>query len=133
MDLNQINVTAGAETGAFMELEHPVSGDVLMDEKGKPMGIELIGTDSAEYRNKQREIQSRRMTKLMKGKGSPILSDAETCELLASATRGWSGIVENGKDIKFSKQAAVELFTKHVWIREQVDAFIADRGNFLKV
>ena len=132
MDLSKINVEQSAELGASMELEHPVNGDVLKDDTGKPITIELMGMDSAEYRNKQRELQSRRMSKMMKGKGSPMLSDAEACELLAAATKGWSGIVEDGKAIKFSTKAAFDLYMAHFWIREQVDAFIADRANFFK-
>jgi hypothetical protein len=132
MDLSKINISQSAELGASMSLEHPVTGDALVDESGKPITIELMGMDSPEYRNKQREIQSRRMSKLMKGKGSPMLSDAEACELLASATKGWAGIVEEGKTVKFSTKAAFDLYMSHFWIREQVDVFIADRANFFK-
>jgi hypothetical protein len=132
MDLSSINVTQSAEIGAEMELEHPITGDALTNDDGKPMLIELYGSDSAVYRNKQREMQSRRMAKMMKGKGNPVLSDAEACELLAAATKGWSGLVEDGKALKFSAKAAFDLYMAQPWIREQVDTFIADRGNFFK-
>lgn len=132
MDLNSINVTQSAELGAEMELEHPVTGEVIADDAGKPISFSLMGMDSVAYRNKQREIQSRRMTKMMKGKGSPILSDTDACELLADCTKGWSGVVLDGKPVKFSAKAAFDLYMAHHWIREQVDTFIADRANFYK-
>lgn len=133
MDLSKINLTESAESGADLELEHPVTGEVLKDEDGKTVSIKLMGIDSAAYRNKQREIQNRRMTRMMKGKGAnTMLSDEDACELLASCTKGWSGFEQDGEVVKFSHKAAVDLYMEHMWIREQVDAFIADRANFYK-
>ena len=132
MDLSTINVTQSAELGAEMELEHPVTGEVIKDDSSKPVTFTLMGMDSAAYRNKQRDIQSRRMSKMMKGKGSPMLSDVDACELLADCTKSWSGVVLEGKPVKFSTKAAFDLYMEHHWIREQVDTFIADRANFFK-
>jgi len=130
MDLNDINLEAQSNDGADVQLEHPVTGKSL-EHDGKPMTIRVAGTDSAAYRNKQRELQNRRLQKIAKGRKPDFSnSDAEACELLAACTLGWSGIVVGGDDIAFSQKAAEELYGKHVWIREQVDLFIGDRANF---
>jgi phage/plasmid-associated DNA primase len=55
----------------------------------------------------------------------------ESVELLAKCTKGWSGITESGKEVPFSYENAVKLYTKYLWLREQIDRFMADRSNFL--
>lgn len=125
MDLKQINLTEAAEIGAELDLEHPVTGEKL------DAVIHLAGTDSAAYRNKQKEIQSKRIAKLARGKKADLTtSDGEECELLASCTLGWSGILSGEEEVKFSHAAAKKLYLENYWIREQVDSFIGDRANF---
>lgn len=125
MDLTQINLTEAAEIGAYLELEHPVTGEKL------DAIIHLAGTDSAEYRKKQKEIQSKRIAKMARGKKSDLTtSDDEECDLLASCTLGWRGIFNGKEEVKFSQAAAKKLYLETYWIREQVDAFIGDRANF---
>jgi hypothetical protein len=125
MDLSTIDLTKSAEDGADLILEHPVTGEPL------DIIITLAGTDSSSYRMKQKEIQNKRITKMARGKKADFsTSDEEACDLLAGCTLGWVGIVESGKDVEFSKSNAKDLYTKHLWIREQVDVFIGDRANF---
>jgi hypothetical protein len=47
-----------------------------------------------------------------------------------SVTTGWSGIVWEGQPLGFSEENAKMLFTARPWIRDQMDAFMADRSNF---
>lgn len=137
MDLANINIEKLAEQGAILELEHPVSGDVLMQDKPnekKPVTINVLGTDSKVWRNKQREYQRKRIASMQRNRKNADLtiSDEDACELLAECTTGWDGIVISGKPVEFSKDAAYDLYMKFNWIREQVDAFMGDRANFLK-
>ncbi len=133
MDLSNIDIDKFAEAGAVMELEHPATGDVLLHE-GAPITITVLGTDSKTWRNKQREYQRQRIAKMSRSKKNVdlLISDEDACNLLAECTIDWTGIIVDGKAIKFSKDAAVDLYSKYNWIREQVDAFIGDRANFLK-
>ncbi len=125
MDLNTIDLTKSADAGADLELEHPITGDAT------DIIITLAGTDSSIHRKKSKEIQAKRIAKMAKGKKADFsVSDDEACDLLAACTLGWVGIMEGSEEIDFSKEAAKELYLKHVWIREQVDAFIGDRANF---
>lgn len=126
MDLNDINLSEQADAGAELNLEHPVSG-----EKIDGMVITLAGSDSKAFRAKQKEINASRLTKMLKRKSAGLQhSDDEDCDLLASCTLGWSGIVAGGEKIKFSHAAAKKLYLEHNWIREQVDEFIGNRANF---
>jgi len=130
MDLNDFNLTEASEQGADMQLEHPVTGEPL-EHDGKPMVIHLAGVDSVAYRKKQRALQNKRL-QLMARSRKPDFDDIDSdgVELLAACTLGWSGLVMGGKELKFTRAEAVDLYEKQVWIREQVDAFVGDRANF---
>ena len=125
MDLKQFDVAATAEKGVYLVLEHPVTGEEL-DAK-----IKLIGRDSSRFRNKMRDIAQKAAAAGKKRKTVDLeKADREGAELLAACTLGWVGIEEEGKPVPFSEAEAVRLYTDYRWIREQVDAFIADRANF---
>lgn len=129
MDLNDINLTEKSDAGAELTLEHPVTGDKL-----EGMKIMLAGSDSKAFRAKQKEINSARITRMMKRKSSSLQnSDDDECELLAACTLGWSGIVAGGEELAFSNAAAKNLYMEHNWIREQVDEFVGNRANFFSV
>lgn len=125
MDLAQYDITEKAERGADLVLAHPVTGEPL------DAVITLVGHDSAAYRNKLRDFAQQQISK---GKGKPKLdldaSEKQAAELLAACTIGWSNIDEGGKAIPFSREACIDVYRKYRWIREQVDAFVGDRGNF---
>ena len=133
MDLSKFNVEKMAEQGAWLELEDPSTGDVLQGDDGEAIAIKVLGTDSKAYRNKNREYQRARIAQMARSKSRKIdytMSDEDACDLLAECTVEWRGIVDEGKEVEFSKEAAHDLYMKYIWIREQVDAFIGDRANF---
>ncbi len=131
MDLNDFNLTEKAEQGADLYLEHPGTGEAL-ESDGKKWAIRLAGTDSKQYRNKSRALQNKRLNKVAKGRKADFGgTDLESCELLASCTLGWSGLVKDGQPLEFSYDAAVDLYMTQLWIREQVDVFVGERTNFL--
>jgi hypothetical protein len=51
---------------------------------------------------------------------------------VVSATVGWSNIEDGENPIPFSEGNARDIYTRFIWIREQLETFIADRANFLK-
>lgn len=133
MDLSNFNVEKMAEQGAWMELENPETGDVLKSDEGEPVAIKVLGTDSKAWRNKNRLYQQRRIAKMTRSRSKQIdytMSDEDACELLSECTVGWKGIVDDGEEVEFSKEAAFDLYMKYIWIREQVDSFVGDRANF---
>jgi hypothetical protein len=133
MDLSKFNVSKQAEQGAWCELENPATGEALTDDDSRPVAIKVLGVDSKAWREKNREFQRKRFHKMRRTKSKNIdhtMSDEDTCELLAECTVEWTGLVEDGEAIAFTKEAAFDLFMKYPWIREQVDVFIGDRANF---
>jgi len=129
MDLATLDTRAGANAGFDVELKHPDSGD--------PIGavIRVYGADSDAYKDKQLTQQRERLEKLArKGRVQPPTPEQleqQSIELLAAATDGWQGLEIGGKPVEFNRAAAVQLYGDYPWIREQVDAAIHDRANFL--
>ena len=132
MDLSKLDMKEAASRGALMVLRHPASGEELRADDGSDMCIELLGMDSPEYRQLIRAAASRNVSRGRK-RPSPELLEQEAITLLAGVTKGWSGIVVDGENLSFSQEAAKQLYTDYAWIREQVDEFVGERGNFLMI
>ena len=126
LDLASLGSAAKADDGADLEVLHPVSGEKL------GVVIRLAGADSAVHRKATAAIANRRA----KGgfRRTINLDDLQTenIEVLARCTLGWSGAVLDGKALPFSKDAAVTLYTRFPWLREQVETFISARPSFLQ-
>lgn len=123
-DLATLDTSKVAEEGAELCVAHPTTGEDL------GIKITLIGTDSKTFR----DISKSRATASLKKKTREIdldQNESDAVELLAKCTKGWTGITENGKEVAFSYDNAVQLYTKYLWLREQIDRFMADRSNFL--
>ena len=123
-DLAKLDTAKVAEEGAELRVAHPTTGEDL------GITITLIGTDSKTFR----DISKSRATASLKKKTREIdldQNESDAVDLLAKCTKGWSGITENGKEVAFSFDNAVQLYTKYLWLREQIDRFMADRSNFL--
>lgn len=125
VDLTSLDVIAAADDGAVLELLHPVSGQTL------GVQIRLIGADSENYRKAMRSAAAKRVNSRSRTALSPEELDREALNILAQATLGWEGVVIDGETVSFSRDQAVGLYKRFPWIREQVEAFVNDRGNFL--
>lgn len=128
MDLNDFNLKEA--TSRKVELTNPANEAPLLDSDGNPVWIEVHGADSDVYRNAMRFHTNRKMAK-KSNKQTMEEVEAATCKILAASTVGWSGLGVNGQPLEFSEKAAEKLYLEHLWIREQVDAFINERANFL--
>lgn len=127
MDLETLDTAKGANDGATLDLKHPTTGE--------PIGasINLLGADSDAYKQKTIELQRRHMERLRRNskyRRSPEEMDADATELLAAVTTGWD-LEVGGQRPAFSVATAVSIYARFKWIREQVDEFVAERGNFL--
>ncbi len=132
MDLSTLDVVSASNQGATLELIHPVTEEKIVDDDGNVMSITVLGTDSQTYRD---ILKARTRQRLNQKKQSKIdLDEAEHkgLELLARCTMGWANIYDEGEKVPFSFEAALNLYKKYPWIKEQVDNFMADRSNFLK-
>jgi hypothetical protein len=99
---------------------------------GKPtdISITLYGMDSDTFRNTMKAAQATALKLKAEGKEPPEGKEVDAARL-AELTKGWVGIVEGGKAVQFSKQSAVDIYTRSDEIRRQVDRFIFTVGNFL--
>ncbi len=122
---------------------------------GLPLGIRffVLGCDSEEWEKINRKQDKARIEKQKRTRGVYIASSDETklngTELLTALTTGWEEDIKNdkgevigtrpdieleeGEFVSFSKQAVAAIYNHigYSFIREQVDAFIGDRRNFL--
>ena len=120
-DLSSLDTSAAAEAGAELELLHPATGE------GLNMFVTLLGTDSASWR----QAISRNLNRRGSGKRTPEKAMEENIETYAACTVGFRGVILDGQEIPFSHDNARMLYRRFPWMREQVDAFIGDRANFL--
>ena len=128
-DLSLLDSVAVANQGEVLTLLHPATNEEL------DTTITLMGSDSDEYRNtiKKRFEAAQRQAKNKRNQDVD-LDDAEqkSQELLAKMTLGWENLEMGGKSVKFTVEAAKEIYSKFPWIREQVEKFVSDRSNFIK-
>lgn len=139
--LSKIDVSPLSATGAPMPLLD-LAGEPLVNSKGKTPTLFLLGMDSDTYRVVSRKAIKQRLNAAAANKDKPKKEDDATdaSEALADAiavfvamTVGWADFEdETGKPIEFTKEAALDLYTQYPVVRDQADAFMAKRANFIK-
>jgi hypothetical protein len=127
--IGDYNPQACADAGARLTLRGP-------DGKVTKAWLELMGADSDAYQEKSRELQRRRSREMERAKkikfATPEELEEDSIELLVVATKGWGGLeVTRGQALPFTPAAARDLYQRRPDIREQADAFINERANFL--
>lgn len=136
MDLKDLNVNALCDTAHEMNLCHPVTGEKLFHEDGKPLLINVLGSESEQFRCCNSIISNRRVAKNVaitdKLSHQYLNTDDEISDIAASITVGWSGIVENGTELVFTKETALQLYRRQKWIAKQVFEFAGNIENFMK-
>lgn len=117
---------------ARMPLLHFQTRQPLRGPDGEEGYIELYSSDSDIARRHNRETQRRRLNMRGRGKLTPEELEAEGTDLLVALTAGWQLITPDGAllDVPFTPENARKVYDQILWIREQVDEFCADRGNF---
>lgn len=142
MDLESLNTVAQSDAGHELELVHPT--------KATPLGIyvTVLGRDSSVFRDLQNEQNRRRLSKMQKlgtvRANIPLEEiDKDAVELTAACIKSWRTvdlegdkpeepvILLKGERLQCNKANASRLFVEYPWVREQVEAAITDRGNFL--
>lgn len=132
MDLSELDSVKAAEQGAAMELLHPVSKAPLKQADGTPITITLAGTDSDRFRKAEREKANRRLNATTRKPLDVDTFKADGIDLLVACTITWSGIKVAGELLDCTPANAARVYKEFPWIKEQVDAFAAERSNFLK-
>jgi hypothetical protein len=130
LDLSTLNPV---DDGVALELSHPVTGEVLRDDQGVAISITLLGQDSEAYQRAENQAQNRRLRDASRGRRATLTAEqikAEALEVLVACTVAWHGVVFEGVALECTATNVRRLYTERAWIREQVDAFVADRANF---
>lgn len=135
MDLMDMDTKKAADQGAEMALKGPNGNALRDDTTGELWTITLLGMDSQAYVQVQKEIGDRRLRGgVMKMANAPITTEEmedEGIRMLVAVTKGWKNLIFKKEPFPFSKENATKLYKDFPFIREQVEAFIKDRANFL--
>jgi len=119
MELGELLTREAHEAGAECKIKGP-------DGKLTDLVITVRGVDSKEWRKANKDAQRDALRAAANGK--PV--DVDEVGLLVSATIGWHGLVNEGKEYKFSEKRCRQLYEDAPYIRDQVDQFVGKRSNF---
>lgn len=143
VDLSALDVIAAANKGAAIEIVHPTLGT--------PVGlyIRVVGKDSDAFRAVTIMQNRRRLDKMTKTGTLKVNAvshaeiEADGTDALATATLGFyedkectrpaTILLDKDKPaVGYSHSNCILVYTRMPWIKEQVDAGIADRAGFLE-
>lgn len=116
MDLNSID-TSLCETGVEMIIKD-------IDGNDTDASIKLLGSES--------KVGRKLMLDFMRSIKDGKQEDGDSDKILSELTIGWKNIKVDGKEIKFSKEKALELYKSYPILKKQVDIFVSNSKNFLK-
>lgn len=105
------------------------AGVAMRMSDGRAMVIRVRGEDAPEYQR----LRAAYLRKIGARNYRADAGDAEDYELAVAAalTDGWLLEGENGQEVPYSREAAVELYRDNPWLAGQVNRFALERGNFL--
>jgi hypothetical protein len=133
--LSIFDTESASNAGAELTLLHPVTKEPV-EFKGKPITIRLLGPDSDVYTKHIQSKAREARRNAAKGKKEADLDfeklKREASELYAAMTIGWDNMPgDDGKQLEFSRDAAVKLYITYKDIRTQVGDFIGSSENFI--
>jgi len=131
MDLANIDLQAAADEGVEVKLQHPATGEYLLDEEGEHLAITVLGKDSTTWQNAAKRVNTRNANRYKDRKIPPAAIEAALYEILAESTVKWSKNIEfDGAALKCTKENAAMLYEKRNWIAEQLMEAAADRASY---
>lgn len=135
-DLAAVDTKTLSEQGVPLTIRR-LDGSPLLDREGQEVQITLYGPDSAKYRALTRENVRKRLER--RAQGLAVTEDAideveaDSIEILAVCTASWRGVnTPQGEAIECTVENARKLYQNYPVIRDQVDAFIGSRANFIQ-
>jgi hypothetical protein len=134
MDLSKFDSLSSSES--LLAVEDPEGNPLTWESPSgeAPVTIALVCCDSPEYvrvhKQQVTDIAERatsRKSKIVTGD----TAEKDKLDLLVACTKGWQGFTLNGAPFPYNAANARTLYTRYRFIRDQVDEFIHQRGNFL--
>lgn len=103
----------------------------MYDKDGNPVEIDLYGQDSNIYRQAQRSLLDRRLSKSSRTVTAEEI-EHDTVEICVACTKDIRGLNLAGNPIGMDKKSLRALYSNSrlTWLRDQVDNFIRARGNY---
>lgn len=134
VDLSSIDIKEKSDKGSKMDIRHPVTDELIYDEKGEKQYVVLAGYYSDTFQKAQRSSTDRRLAKRMKGNRVKITSaeiDRDNIEILSKCVIDWN-IVIGGEHVPndFDHVYGVLSDNRFAWLRDQIDEYISDESNF---
>jgi hypothetical protein len=131
------DTVSAANEGAELHLTVPGSGELAYLDAGnknpkKPCIIKLLGAKSDKNTQIQQEYQRKQRDRKV-GEAPANQERDRLLNMVAGLTVGWSNIPDDdGKELPFSHENAVTLYSKYEEIFEQALQFILRKENFIK-
>jgi hypothetical protein len=137
MDIFSLDTKAAANEGAVLELRDSV-GKPLLKPDGNPVTITLRGADSDVYTAASNQLTNRAVRNRSKGIfATAEMLQADTIELLTKCIVAWDGLTHRptpeSEPVPFVfNEANAKTLLRVNYVREQVEQFVNDRGNYSK-
>lgn len=141
MDIRSIDIVGTARDGYELDVIHPVTNEstgikITVIGAMTPSyrdDMHLLMADIDDFRDSLRidEAKSKKEKAELQNKLTAY-DDKKTAELLAKYTKGWTGMVEDGKPLEFSQETAARVYLEYPIIRGQVQKAMTTLSNFIK-
>ena len=112
-DIRKIDTKAAAEKG--------LTFDLMWQDAPVDIQISVVGAGSAAYK-KHKAIADAKESNAIK-RNKPLTDDEKNdlyVTLAAHCTTGWKGMILDGKEVPFTVENAVKIYTDFPWIGTQV-------------
>ncbi len=137
-DLDAVDTRTLSEDGVFLNLK-TIDREPLLSKAGKQVRVKLLGPDSDKYRGMFRKQMRTRIERNAPGGKEKaaevdefVEGEKDALDVMVACTVGWENVHAVGGDaVPCSPENVRALYTAYPVIRDQVDMFIAQRGNFL--
>ena len=140
MDFKKLNesVVESATEGAWMEVRHPHTGEVIGEDEGRRARIKFAGPQSIVYRDAIRRQTDKRFSKVRRAGRIKIPTQAEldemAFEMYAACTLEWENIEMDQGPIPCSQAQALAFYKEMgLWLKEQMDEHFNDPTNYAPV
>lgn len=127
-----------AETPQWMTVEDPRTYEPLLTDDGREMRIAIWAADAAGPRALEKQLSDdliARATKAPRGRFTmpADLAEAHARRRFMARIADWEALVLGGEEISCTDESKKMIFDepKFSVLRRQIEAFMADEGNFL--
>lgn len=129
MDLSDLAVS---QDEFLVEIRHPKTFEVLLDDDGAPFTIGVLSSDTNKSRNAVAALKSEYRAKAKGDATAEELAELGAKTIAEMTTS--CNLVFNKKKMKFSVDEMAKLLANpsYNWLKDQVSAAMDNRANFIK-